>query len=90
MRTEHEHERIILDSQYKPDGVGDGTVFTDMAFKAADQDRVGVTGRHVLCKVPHTKGNRIRSEVVTAVDGCTSILVSDISGEKHVVALIRK
>ena len=123
-RTEHEHERIILDSQYKPDGVGDGTVFTDMAFnlfeplgnmrgvvydmamKAADQDRVGATGRHVLCKVSHTKGNRIRSEVVgehkftnatksftevvTAVDGCPTIVVSDISGEKHVVALIRK
>ena len=124
MRTEYEHERIILDSQYKPDGVGDGTVFTDMAFnlfeplgnvrgviydmalKAADQDRVGATGRHVLCKVPHTKGNRIRSEVVgehkfsnatksftevvTAIDGCTSILVTDISGEKHVVGLKRK
>ena len=123
-RTEHEHERIILDSQYKPDGVGDGTVFTDMAFnlfeplgkvrgviydmalKAADQDRVGATGRHVLCKVPHTKGDRIRSEVVgeykftnatksfvevvTAIDGCPTIVVSDISGEKHVVALIRK
>ena len=124
MRTEHEHERIILDSQYKPDGVGDGTVFTDMALnlfeplgkvrgviydmalKAADQDRVGATGRHVLCKVSHTKGNRIRSEVVdehtfnnatksftavvTAVDGCTSIVVSDISGKEHVVGLKRK
>ena len=32
VRTEHEHERIILDSQYKPAGIGDGTVFTDMAF----------------------------------------------------------
>ncbi len=123
-RTEHEHERIILDSQYRPDGVGDGTVFTDMAFnlfeplgnvrgviydmalKAADQDRVGATGRHVLCKVPHTKGDRIRSEVVgeykftnatksfvevvTAIDGCPTIVVSDISGEKHVVSLVRK
>ena len=124
IRTEHEHERIILDSQYKPDGLNDGTVFTDMAFKlfeplgnvrgviydmalkAADQDRVGATGRHVLCKVPHTKGDRIRSEVVgehtfknekksftevvTAIDGCPTIVVSDISGEKHVVPLTRK
>jgi hypothetical protein len=124
VRTEYEHERIILDSQYKPDGLNDGTVFTDMAFKlfeplgnvrgviydmalkAADQDRVGATGRHVLCKVPHTKGDRIRSEVVgehkftnakksftevvTAIDGCPTIVVSDISGEKHVVSLIRK
>jgi hypothetical protein len=124
IRTEYEHERIILDSQYKPDGLNDGTVFTDMAFKlfeplgnvrgviydmalkAADQDRVGATGRHVLCKVPHTKGDRIRSEivgertftkvtrsfteVVTAIDGCPTIVVSDISGEKHVVPLIRK
>ena len=124
VRTDYEHERIILDSQYKPDGLNDGTVFTDMAFKlfeplgnvrgviydmalkAADQDRVGATGRHVLCKVPHTKGDRIRSEVVgehkftnetksftevvTAIDGCPTIVVSDISGEKHVVSLIRK
>lgn len=123
-RTEYEHERIILDSQYKPDGAGDGTVFTDMAFnlfeslgnvrgviydmalKVADQDRVGATGRHVLCKVPHIKGDRVRSEVVgelkfanatksftevvTAIDGCPTIVVSDISGEKYVVPLIRK
>jgi hypothetical protein len=27
---------------------------------------------------------------VTAIDGCPTIVVSDISGEKHVVALIRK
>ena len=123
-RTEHEHERIILDSQYKPDGIGDGTMFTDMALnlfeplgtvrgvvydmalKAADQDRVGSTGRHVLCKVPHIKGDRIRSEVigerkfdkdgktfnevVTSIDGCPTILVVDTSGEKYVVPLIRK
>ena len=123
-RTEHEHERIILDSQYKPDGIGDGTMFTDMALnlfeplgtvrgvvydmalKAADQDRVGSTGRHVLCKVPHIKGDRVRSEVVgelkftnasksftevvTAIDGCPTILVVDTSGEKYVVPLVRK
>ena len=123
-RTEYEHERIILDSQYKPDGIGDGTMFTDlalklfeplgnvrgvvydMALKAADQDRVGSTGRHVLCKVPHIKGDRIRSEVVgdckfdkdgksfkevvTSIDGCPTIVVVDTSGEKYVVPLVRK
>ena len=31
-RTEFPHERLILDAQYKPDGVSDGTVFTDMAL----------------------------------------------------------
>ena len=29
IRIEYEHERIILDSQYKPDGLNDGPVFTD-------------------------------------------------------------
>lgn len=124
IRTEHEHERIILDSQYKPAGLGDGTVFTDMAFKlfeplgmvrgviydmalkAADQDRVGSSGRHVLCKVPHTKDDRLRSEVlgecrfktggktfteiVTAIDGCPAIVVVNADGEKIVTPLTRK
>lgn len=124
IRTEHEHERIILDSQYRPDGKGDGTIFTDMAFnlfeplgiirgviydmalKAADQDRVGSSGRHVLCKVPHTKDDRLRTEVlgerkfetgektftetVTAIDGCPTIVVVNIEGEKMVIPLTRK
>ena len=67
---------------------------------------MGSTGRHVLCKVPHIKGDRIRSEVigerkfdkdgktfnevVTAIDGCPTILVVDTSGEKYVVPLVRK
>jgi hypothetical protein len=86
-------------------GIVRGIIY-DFALKAADQDRVGATGRHVLCKVSHTKGDRICSEVVgehtfksatksfievvTAIDGCPTIVVSDISGERHVVALIRK
>lgn len=124
IRTEHEHERIILDSQYKPDGKGDGTIFTDMIFNlfeplgtirgviydmalsVPDQDRVGSSGRHVLCKVPHTKGDRPRAgvlgecefetgkktftETVTAIDGCPTIVVTNIEGEKIVVPLIRK
>jgi len=124
VRTEHPHERIILDSQYKPAGIGDGTVFTDMAFnlfeplgmvrgviydmalKVADQDRVGLTGRHVLCKVPHTKSDKLRSEVlgecrfktggktfteiVTAIDGCPTIIVANADGEKIVMPLTRK
>ena len=124
IRTEHEHERIILDSQYKPIGKGDGTIFTDMAFnlfeplgtvrgviydmalKAADQDRVGSSGRHVLCKVPHTKDDRLRTgvlgeckfetgektftETVTAIDGCPTIVVVNIEGEKMVIPLTRK
>lgn len=124
VRTEHPHERIILDSQYKPAGIGDGTVFTDMAFnlfkplgmvrgviydmalKASDQDRIGSTGRHVLCKVPHTKSNKLRSEVlgecefktsektftevVTAIDGCPTIIVANAEGEKIVMPLTRK
>ncbi len=124
IRTEHPHERIILDSQYKPAGVGDGTVFTDMAFnlfkplgmvrgviydmalKASDQDRVGSTGRHVLCKVPHTKDDKLRSEVlgecrfktgektfteiVTAIDGCPTIIVVNAESEKIVMPLTRK
>jgi hypothetical protein len=123
-RTEHPQERFILDSQYKPDGVSDGTVFTnmalgllnrfdrmqgvvyDMALKSEDQDRIGATGRHVLCKVTRTKSGRVRSEVignhkfvgsgshfnqdVHSVDGCPVIEVVDIDGEKHLVPLTRK
>jgi hypothetical protein len=123
-RTEHPHERFILDSQYKPDGVSDGTVFTnmalgllnrfdrmqgvvyDMALKSEDQDRIGATGRHVLCKVTRTKSGRVRSEVignhkfvgsgshfyqdVHSVDGCPVIEVVDIDGKKHLVPLTRK
>ncbi len=124
VRTEHPHERIILDSHYKSAGIGDGTVFTDMALnlfkplgivrgviydmalKASDQDRVGSTGRHVLCKVPHTKSGKLRSEVlgecefkssektftevVTAIDGCPTIIAANAEGEKIVIPLTRK
>ena len=124
IRTEHEHERIILDSQYRPDGKGDGTIFTDMAFnlfeplgiirgviydmalKAADQDRVGSSGRHVLCKVTRTKKGtpcskvveertfksetKTFTETVTAIDGCPIIVVVNIEGEKMVIPLTRK
>jgi len=36
-RTEFSHERLVLDSQYKPGGVNDGTVFTDMALQMFDK-----------------------------------------------------
>jgi hypothetical protein len=32
VRTEHAHERVILDAQFKPDGIGDGGVFTNMVL----------------------------------------------------------
>ena len=31
-RTEYSHERVILDAQFKPDGSGDGGVFTNMVL----------------------------------------------------------
>lgn len=123
-RTEFPRERFMLDAQYKPDGIGDGTVFTDMALglfgylpamrgaiydmalKSLDQDRIGSTGRHVVCKVPHTKKGKIRSEVigllkfktargefveqVVAIDGSPVISVVDIDGNPYVVPLVRK
>jgi len=32
VRTKHEHERVIVDAQFKPRGVGDGGVFTNMVL----------------------------------------------------------
>ena len=32
VRTEYSHERVILDAQFKPDGIGDGGVFTNMVL----------------------------------------------------------
>ncbi len=32
VRTKHEHERVIVDAQFKPRGIGDGTVFTNMVL----------------------------------------------------------
>lgn len=116
-------ERVILDMQYKPDGVGDGQVFTemalslfdcfknirgvtyDMALSARDQDRIGLTGRHVIEKVPRTKNGAVKSipigemrfknerrlftETTIAIDGAPSVIYSDAKGEKYKVGLIR-
>jgi hypothetical protein len=32
VRTSHPHERVILDAQFKPEGIGDGGVFTNMVL----------------------------------------------------------
>lgn len=32
VRTEHAHERVILDAQFKPGGFGDGGVFANMVL----------------------------------------------------------
>jgi hypothetical protein len=32
VRTEHAHERVILDAQFKPGGIGDGGAFTNMVL----------------------------------------------------------
>lgn len=36
VRTSHPHERVILDAQFKPVGIGDGGVFTNMVLPIID------------------------------------------------------
>lgn len=77
----------------------------DMALSAADQDRIGATGRHVVCHVPRTTKNKVRiqnigsqkftkdgrsfEQQVVVIDGCPLIYVLDSDGEEWAVPLFR-